>query len=267
MCSWPCGIARSDESKHGEVAFQLTATDFGLNSLWQISYLKYNSWMCILHLYHKASRLKACTAMCRSVKKYLINSKWRHPRFSLRKGRGVFCHERIWNNYVEIQWKNMQVIFIILLCIRGYNSLGDPTRQHEVWRKILPQADPIERLTACVLVANKTKKLNYLTYRTKFDTKMTKIKQTYTAVMIMSVSGTVCHLILLYFPGKQGLAINLTWPVLKNKQRTCVLLPSASADQCVLLISLVGIQFGAITKYIINKIAHSMDIRKWHGIN
>ncbi len=40
----------------------------------------------------------------------------------------------------------MQVIFIILLCTREYNSLGDPTRQHE--------ADPIERQPACVLAAN-----------------------------------------------------------------------------------------------------------------
>ncbi len=45
------------------------------------------------------------------------------------------CHERIWNNYVEIQWKSMQVIFIMLLCTQGYNFLGDPTTQHNVWRK------------------------------------------------------------------------------------------------------------------------------------
>ncbi len=86
--------------------------------------------MCILHQYHKASGLKVCTAMCRSEKKYLINSKWWHPRFSP-GGAEVFCRERIWNNYVEIQWKGIQVIFIILLCTGGYNSLGDPTRQNE----------------------------------------------------------------------------------------------------------------------------------------
>ncbi len=39
-------------------------------------------------------------------------------------------------------------------------------------------------------------KLNYSMYQTKFDTKMTKMKLNYTANMIMSVSGTVCHLIL-----------------------------------------------------------------------
>ncbi len=51
-------------------------------------------------------------------------------------------------------------------------------------------------------------------YRTKFDTKMTKSKWNYTANMIMNVSGTVCQHIH-YFPGKQWLAINPTWPALK----------------------------------------------------
>ncbi len=44
--------------------------------------------------------------------------------------------EGIWNNYVDIQDINMQVRFIIFLSTWGY-SLGDPTRQHKVWRKIL----------------------------------------------------------------------------------------------------------------------------------
>ncbi len=39
------------------------------------------------------------------------------------------------------------------------------------------------------------------------------------ANIIMNVLGTVCQLIH-YFPGKQGLAINLPWPALKSKQRT-----------------------------------------------
>ncbi len=38
----------------------------------------------------------------------------------------------------------MDVIFIIFLSTWGYNSLGDPTRQHKVWKKILLQTDPIE---------------------------------------------------------------------------------------------------------------------------
>ncbi len=53
--------------------------------------------------------------------------------------------------------------------------------------------------------------------------------------MITSVSVTVCHLIL-YFPVNQGLAINLPWPALKNKQRMCFELfevfLTSSADQC-----------------------------------
>ncbi len=51
-------------------------------------------------------------------------------------------------------------------------------------------------------------------YRTKFDAKMTKLKWNYTANMIMNVSGTICQCIH-YFPGKQGLAIDPTWPALK----------------------------------------------------
>ncbi len=47
------------------------------------------------------------------------------------------CHEKIWNNYIKMQWKSMQVIFIMFWCMQGYKSLGDPTRQHEVWRKML----------------------------------------------------------------------------------------------------------------------------------
>ncbi len=45
--------------------------------------------------------------------------------------------EGIWNNYVDIQQKIMPIRFIIFLSTWRYNFLGDPTRQHEVWRKIL----------------------------------------------------------------------------------------------------------------------------------
>ncbi len=70
-------------------------------------------------------------------------------------------------------------------------------------------------------------------YQTKFDTKMTKMKSNSTAIMIMSVLGIVCHLIL-YFPIKQGLAINLPWPALKNKQRFELFeaFLTSSTDQC-----------------------------------
>ncbi len=51
-------------------------------------------------------------------------------------------------------------------------------------------------------------------YRIKFDAKMTKLKWNHTANMIMNVSGTFCQRIH-YFPGKQWLAIDPTWPALK----------------------------------------------------
>ncbi len=63
--------------------------------------------------------------------------------------------------------------------------------------------------------------LFFLMCLTKFDAKMTKMKQNYMVNMIMNVSGTVCQLIH-YLPGKQGLAINFPWPALKSKQRKCI---------------------------------------------
>ncbi len=45
--------------------------------------------------------------------------------------------EGIWNNYVDIQQQIMQIRFIIFLSTWGCKSLGDPTRQHKVWWKIL----------------------------------------------------------------------------------------------------------------------------------
>ncbi len=51
--------------------------------------------------------------------------------------------------------------------------------------------------------------------------KMTKMKRDYMVNMIMNVLVTVCQLIH-YLPSKQGLVINLPWPVLKSKQRTCI---------------------------------------------
>ncbi len=44
-----------------------------------------------------------------------------------------FCFEGIWNNYIDIQWKNMQVIFIMFLYTLRYNSLGKLTWHYEVW--------------------------------------------------------------------------------------------------------------------------------------
>ncbi len=60
----------NDENKHNKVTFQLAAVDLNYSTLivWNLCYrhhiLKDNSWMCILHQYHKASGFKSCTAIC-----------------------------------------------------------------------------------------------------------------------------------------------------------------------------------------------------------
>ncbi len=88
--------------------------------------------------------------------------------------------------------KNVQVRFIVYFYTQGYNSLGDPTRslkeKHVLKYKLI-------------------RKHQLPTYRTKFDVKMTKMKQNYTVNMIMNVSETVC-LFINYYPCKQELAIN-----------------------------------------------------------
>ncbi len=41
--------------------------------------------------------------------------------------------EGIWNNYVDIQQKNIQVRFFMFLRGRGYNSLSHPALHYKVW--------------------------------------------------------------------------------------------------------------------------------------
>ncbi len=65
-------------------------------------------------------------------KYYFINTRWRRPVHHVFLMVLSSDHKRIWNNYVEIQWKNMQVIF---WWTWAYNSLGEPIREHDVWRK------------------------------------------------------------------------------------------------------------------------------------
>ncbi len=61
MRSCPCGMAKCDESKHDEVAFQLAAADFGLNSLWQTSYLKLNTMLMLnMKIHIKILKKIAC---------------------------------------------------------------------------------------------------------------------------------------------------------------------------------------------------------------
>ncbi len=80
-------------------------------------------------------------------------------------------------------------------------------------------------------------------------------EQNYMTNMIMNVSGTVFQLIH-YFPGKQRLAINLLWPALKSKH-TYIEFVDISWSMWILIL----LAFGAITKYIINKILHSLGTR------
>ncbi len=87
----------------------------------------------------------------------------------------------------------MQVIFLILLCTGEYNSLGDPTRQDEVWRKILLQADPIERLTACVFEVNT--KQNSTIQRIRPNLMRKCPKWNCMVNMIMTVSGRLDYTI------------------------------------------------------------------------
>ncbi len=76
----------------------------------------------------------------------------------------------------------------------------------------------------------------------------------------MNVSGTVCQCIH-YFPGRQGLAIDPTWPALKvNNARVFDII-----SWSVLIIILLA--FGVIAMYIINKISHSLDTRNGGGVN
>ncbi len=99
--------------------------------------------------------------------------------------RGSWCHEKIWNNYVDIQDQNMQVIFIILLCTQGYNSLCDPTKQHKVWRKYL--ATRLNTNWSECIFADWSISWFF------FQSIWSNLKQNYMADMIMNVSRTVCQ--------------------------------------------------------------------------
>ncbi len=65
--------------------------------------------------------------------------------------------------------------------------------------------------------------------------------------MIMNVSGTVFQLIH-YFPGKQGLAINLLWPALQSKQHMYIKLFDIISWSVWILILLA---FGAIIIFLL----------------
>ncbi len=83
--------------------------------------------MCILHQYHKASGLKSCTVMCHEREEFLGNFPYGSDHRTIEHS--LFCKflEGIWNNYVDIQQKSMQVRFIMILHAWGYNTLTHPT--------------------------------------------------------------------------------------------------------------------------------------------
>ncbi len=128
-----------------------------------------------------------------------------------------FCKhfEGIWNNYIYIQQKNMQVRFIIFLSTRGCNSLGDPMRslkeKYVLKYKLNQKHQPCIDWSSDIFVVE----CIWPNLMWKWPT-WTKL---YIANMIMNVSGTVCQLIH-YFPSEQESAINLPWPALKSKQCT-----------------------------------------------
>ncbi len=99
---------------------------------------------------------------------------------------------------------NMVVVFLCIYCTKIIHSNElFPTRKRLAFRACA--ADNFRHQHFCSL---------FWMYQTKFEAKITKSKWIYTANMIMNVSGAVCKHIH-YFPGKQGLAIDLTWPALK----------------------------------------------------
>ncbi len=65
-----------------------------------------------------ALKSKQCTSKYKLIWKHECTPPPHCPIFKL--------FEAIWNNYIEIQWKSMQIRLIMLLWLQGYNFLGDP---------------------------------------------------------------------------------------------------------------------------------------------
>ncbi len=66
--------------------------------------------------------------------------------------------EGIWNNYIDIELKIMQVIFIFFLSTWGYNSLAIRPGSTKFERKYFYKLIRSKRLTACVLAASTKQK-------------------------------------------------------------------------------------------------------------
>ncbi len=84
---------------------------------------------------------------------------------------------------------------MIFLSTWKYNSLGDLTRQHKVWRKIL--LNTLSWYLTCFFQRIWPLKLNEITWR----------------ILLWIYQEQFVN-----FPGKQGFAINLPWTALKSKQ-------------------------------------------------
>ncbi len=86
--------------------------------------------MCILHHFHKASGLKACKTMYWS-------EKWKWDMFKMAGDRFVVYVSLATTSGGGVRVRGIAVVkeyeIITLKYIGKYNSLGDPTSQHEVW--------------------------------------------------------------------------------------------------------------------------------------
>ncbi len=148
--------------------------------------------MCILHQYHKASGLKACTAMCR------IQNKCRKYIYLFQNGGAhVFLRDDGGGSSIVKEYEIITLKYNGKACRLYLLFFCAPV--DIIFYAIQPGSTKFEGKYFYKLIQSKGEhktKLIYLTYQTKFDAKMTKMKWNYTANMIMSVSVTVCHLIL-----------------------------------------------------------------------
>ncbi len=133
---------------------------------------------------------------------------------------------------IMVEWHHifisMQVIF--LQCIRGYNSLGDPTRQFEGKKLYKLIRSKGWQNASWQRTQNKSQKKILFNVADQIwcenDQNETKLHDEYDHEYIRNSLSS--------YPVR--LAINLPWPALKNKQRMCFELfevfLTSSADQC-----------------------------------
>ncbi len=81
--------------------------------------------------------------------------------------------EWIWNNYVNIQYKNMQIRFMMILHVCRCNSQTHPNLHYEVWSTNLSNYKPIWICQPDELVQVKSFISVFLVYRSIFSTIIT----------------------------------------------------------------------------------------------